>query len=174
MKHYLILLLLALVVNEPINVHIIPHTHDDAGWLVTYEEYYTGNNRIGKCVKCILDNMLISLKADEKRTFTYVEMAFFEKWYKDLSQADRDYVKQLVKEGRLEFINGGWVMNDEAAANYQDIIDQMRLGLLFLDKEFGVRLKTAWFIDPFGHSLTNVCSVFNFRLICYQNLVLKI
>ena len=37
-------------------------------------------------------------------------------------------VKKLVEGGQLEFINGGWCMNDEAATDYNAIIDQMSLG----------------------------------------------
>lgn len=40
-------------------------------------------------------------------------------------------VMQLVQEGRLEFINGGWCMNDEAGTHYNDIIDQMTWGLRY-------------------------------------------
>lgn len=34
----------------------------------------------------------------------------------------------LVKEGRLSFINGGWVQHDEASAHYAAMIDQTSLG----------------------------------------------
>ena len=37
-------------------------------------------------------------------------------------------VKKLVEGGQLEFINGGWCMNDEAATDYNAIINQMSLG----------------------------------------------
>lgn len=56
--------------------------------------------------------------------------------------------------GRLEFVNGGWCMNDEATTHYSAIIDQMSLGLHFLQETFGEcgRPRVAWHIDPFGHS----------------------
>lgn len=137
-----------------LNVHIIPHTHDDAGWLFTFDSYYKGENTFG-CVECTLNTMFSSLMQDPSKTFTYVEIGFFEKWYSELNSNDKEKVKTLVKENRLEFLNGGWVMNDEADAHYQHIIDQMRLGMQFLKKEFNVVPKTAWYLDPFGHSLSN-------------------
>lgn len=65
---------------------------------------------------------------------------------------DSDFA--LPGTGRLEFANGGWVMNDEAATHYGAIIDQMTLGLRFLENMFGKdgRPRVAWHIDPFGHS----------------------
>ena len=61
-------------------------------------------------------------------------------------------VHDLVANGQLEFINGGWCMNDEASTHYNAIIDQMSIGLRFLSNTFGVRPLVGWHIDPFGHS----------------------
>jgi len=82
-------------------------------------------------------------------------MAFFTKWYKNQTELIKQKVKQLISEKRFEFINGGYVMHDEATSYYQHTIDQMRLGLLFLKQEFDYVPEVAWFIDPFGHSASN-------------------
>ena len=44
-------------------------------------------------------------------------------------------------------------MNDEAAAHYSAIIDNMSFGIGFFQGTFGKcgRPKIAWQIDPFGH-----------------------
>lgn len=57
-------------------------------------------------------------------------MAFFLRWWQEQNDATKSLVQELVADGRLEFINGGWCMNDEATTHYVDIIDQMSLGLM--------------------------------------------
>ncbi|XP_033096903.1 lysosomal alpha-mannosidase-like [Anneissia japonica] len=105
-------------------------------------------------VQYILDSVVSELLKDPKRRFIYVEVAFFERWWNEQNYDTKTAVKKLVNEGRLEFINGGWCMNDEAATHYNSIIDQMTLGLRFLNDTFGScgRPLVAWHIDPFGHS----------------------
>ncbi len=61
--------------------------------------------------------------------FVYVEIVFFKKWWQIQDESVRETVRELVRNGRLEFLNGGWCINDEATTNYADIIDQMSLGL---------------------------------------------
>ncbi|XP_048256757.1 lysosomal alpha-mannosidase-like isoform X2 [Haliotis rufescens] len=139
-----------------INVHIVPHTHDDVGWLKTVDQYFYGDhNDIQTAgVQYILDSVIPELQKDPTRRFIYVEIAFFARWWREQDDSMRHVVKGLVKEGRLEFILGGWCMNDEASTHYNAIIDQHALGLEFLRTNFGEcgRPRIAWQIDPFGHS----------------------
>jgi len=55
-------------------------------------------------------------------------MKFFSMWYYSKSEADREVVKQLVKEKRLDIVNGGWSMHDEACPTYDDMITNMMKG----------------------------------------------
>uniref|UniRef100_A0A8C2N314 Alpha-mannosidase n=1 Tax=Cricetulus griseus TaxID=10029 RepID=A0A8C2N314_CRIGR len=141
---------------DMLNVHLLPHTHDDVGWLKTVDQYYYGilNDVQHASVQYILDSVICSLLEDPTRRFIYVEMAFFSRWWKEQTNATQDTVRALVRQGRLEFVNGGWVMNDEATTHYGAIVDQMTLGLRFLQDTFGSsgRPRVAWHIDPFGHS----------------------
>ena len=50
--------------------------------------------------------------------FIYVEIAFFERWWNEQSEDMKTIVRSLVGARRLEFINGGWCMNDEAGTLY--------------------------------------------------------
>jgi len=95
------------------------------------------------------------LKNNQERTFIYAEISFFEKWYNEQNQEVRNNFKRFISEGRVEFVNGGFVMADEATSSYQDLLDQMKYGVEFLQREFNYQIKTGYSIDPFGHSSTN-------------------
>ncbi|XP_059613211.1 lysosomal alpha-mannosidase isoform X2 [Phlebotomus argentipes] len=139
-----------------INVHIVPHTHDDVGWLKTVDQYYYGSRTLTQKagVQYILDSVVQALLADPERRFIYVESAFFFKWWREQTPDLQKKVKQLVEEGRLEFIGGAWSMNDEAVVHYQSVIDQFTYGLRRLNDTFGkcARPRVGWQIDPFGHT----------------------
>ncbi|KAF7254845.1 hypothetical protein EG68_08829 [Paragonimus skrjabini miyazakii] len=142
--------------EDMLNVHLIPHTHDDVGWLKTVDQYYYGSEthyqRAG--VQYILDSVVQALAADPERKFTYVEMAFFMRWWRQQTDKTKAIVKQLVQSGQLQFVLGGWSMADEATVHYGDAIDQMTLGHDRLRQLFGEcgLPRVAWQIDPFGHS----------------------
>ncbi|WAR25685.1 MA2B1-like protein [Mya arenaria] len=133
-----------------LNVHIVPHTHDDVGWVKTYQQYYDQD------VSYIISSVVENLKEDimGQKRFIYVEMAFLKMWWQKQDESTKETFRSLVNKGKLEIILGGWCMNDEATPYYLDIIDQHSLGFEFIRKNIGDcgRPKIGWQIDPFGHS----------------------
>jgi Glycosyl hydrolases family 38 N-terminal domain/Glycosyl hydrolases family 38 C-terminal domain/Alpha mannosidase middle domain len=148
-----------------LNVHIVPHTHDDVGWLKTIEQYYWGGNNTiqNVTVKDILDSVVESLTKHPHRTFTYVEQKFFTMWWNEQPSNIKTVVRSLVKNQQLTFVNGGWCMHDEAATHYMGMIDQTTLGHTFLKSEFDVVPKVGWQLDPFGHSASQA-SVMSYKM----------
>ncbi|CAD8185155.1 unnamed protein product [Paramecium octaurelia] len=91
---------------------------------------------------------------DKTKYFSQVEVAFFKMWWNEQNNTMKDNVKQLILNEQLEFLSGGWCMNDEATTYYEDIIDQMTLGHKFLLENFNYIPTIGWQIDTFGHSNT--------------------
>ena len=134
--------------ENKIHLHIISHSHDDVGWLKTADEYYDQD------VRHVLTNVVNSLQRNKNRRFVQVEMYYFTRWWQRQTLETQNIVRSLVKNGQLSFANGGWCMNDEASTNYNQIIDQMTLGIQFIRNTFGECAKpnVSWQIDPFGAS----------------------
>ena len=99
--------------------------------------------------------MFKELLKDEKRKFVFVEIKYFSMWYNSLSLKDQEAMHKIVNRGQVEFLIGGWSMNDEACTHYDEIINNFLIGHEFLRKTFNLTPRTSWQIDPFGHSAVN-------------------
>ena len=145
----LIIILISIILCD-INIHIIPHTHMDPGWLKTPEEYYSDEN-----IAEIFNTVLNELSMKHDRTFVINEIYYFKIWYSNLNEDEKMKCKELIKQKRIEFVSGSYTINDEATPLYYNIADQIRIGHQFLLEEFGILPKTGWYIDSFGHSAGN-------------------
>jgi alpha-mannosidase len=97
---------------------------------------------------------MAALQQSPDRKFTYVEIAFFWRWWSQQDEEMQALVKSFVQSQQLHFANGGWVMHDEANPVYADQVESTMLGHRFLMETFGYAPKANWQIDPFGHSGT--------------------
>lgn len=140
---------LILLVVASLEVYLVPHSHNDAGWLQNAEWYYEN-----KC-KLTLNNMLTILEENPNRKFCWAETFFLSKYLKDFPDRKKDFMK-FIKEGRFELISGGWVQNDEALTDFEAVLRQMEAGFDYIKNELNItQIKVGWQVDPFGHpSLT--------------------
>lgn len=117
-------------------------------------QYYYGQNQsiYPAGVQYIIENVINSLEANPARTFAITEQFFFQLYYRSQTPARQAVIRQLVASGQLNFVNGGWVMHDEANPDFISMIDQQALGVRFLVDEFGPSAapRVQWQLDPFG------------------------
>eukprot|EP00977_Amphora_coffeiformis_P018464 scaffold6506_cov171-Amphora_coffeaeformis.AAC.12 len=142
-----------------LNVHVVPHTHDDVGWRKTVEQYYYGQNMTMDArgrVRDIITTTVAALLAEPARTFSWTESKFLHMWWKEQAQLNRtalhDSLRYLIAVGQWSFVNGGWCMHDEATAHYMGMMDQTTTGHLWLLHTLGVVPTVGWQLDPFGHA----------------------
>ncbi|XP_061590562.1 alpha-mannosidase 2 isoform X1 [Cololabis saira] len=132
--------------EQPLELFLVPHSHNDPGWLKTFDRYYQDQTQH------ILNNMLVKLGEDSRRKMIWSEISFFSKWWSDIDEQKRAMVKRLVEAGQLELVTGGWVMADEANSHYYALLDQLMEGHQWLQTHLGVKPSSGWAVDPFGHS----------------------
>lgn len=134
--------------HNKLKVFVVPHSHNDPGWIKTVDEYYVTQT------KHILDNMLTKLSEEPRRKFIWAEISYFSMWWEELVEEDRERVKRLLRNNQLEIVTGGWVMNDEANSHWISIMNQLIDGHQWLQENLNYTPISHWSIDPFGMSLT--------------------
>jgi len=132
----------------PLKVIVMPHSHNDPGWLKTIDGYFA------TATKSIITNIVDKLTINKNMTFIWTEMSYLSLWWDGASSAQKSKMRSLVDEGRLEIPTGGWVMTDEANVDLFSMIDQLVEGHSFLRSTFNFRPVSSWSVDSFGHGGT--------------------
>ncbi|XP_071451784.1 alpha-mannosidase 2 [Hetaerina americana] len=133
---------------RPLKVFVVPHSHNDPGWIRTFEEYFSTQTRK------IINNMAGNIGSTPGGRFVWAEISFLDLWWQGASPEERERVKNAANTGQLEIVTGGWVMTDEAAAHYYSMLAQLTEGHLWLERNMQIKPKNGWSIDPFGVSPT--------------------
>ncbi|XP_052233025.1 alpha-mannosidase 2x-like [Dreissena polymorpha] len=134
--------------TEPLQVIVIPHSHNDPGWKKTYREYFDDQTTH------ILSLMVKKLHEYPDMTFIWVESTFLDTWWLNQTLETRSRFKELVDSGRLEIASGMWVAPDEASPHYFALVDQMIEGHYWVKKNLGIVPESSLNYDQFGYSST--------------------
>jgi alpha-mannosidase len=87
------IVILMSVSAEKTKLHVITHSHLDAGWVKDVDTCYL-------TVLAIFNSVLASLDENPSRKYTVGDLYFFERWFKTaLTDVNRDLVRKLVKNG---------------------------------------------------------------------------
>ncbi|EDW81559.1 uncharacterized protein Dwil_GK10956 [Drosophila willistoni] len=132
--------------HHQLQVFVVPHSHNDPGWIQTFEDYYQHDT------KHILSNALRHLHENQDMKFIWAEISYFARFYEDLGEHNKEQMKAIVKNRQLEFVTGGWVMPDEANSHWRNVLLQLTEGQTWLRQHLNVTPTSSWAIDPFGHS----------------------
>jgi hypothetical protein len=77
------------------------------GWRkLTFQPVYTGYNQRPAGWDPTSDPNFFA-----DRTCTYVEQAFFQRWFREQTEETKALTRRLVQTGQLTFVNGGWCMH---------------------------------------------------------------
>ncbi|XP_054725610.1 alpha-mannosidase 2 [Anastrepha obliqua] len=134
--------------HNKLKVFVVPHSHNDPGWVKTFDDYYEHDT------KHILSNALRHLRENPDMTFIWAEISYFSRFYEDLGEHNKLEMKKIVQNRQLEFVTGGWVMPDEANSHWLSVLLQLTEGQTWIKQHFNITPTSSWSIDPFGHSPT--------------------
>ena len=123
--------------------HVIPNAHIDPVWLWDKAE---GLNQGIRTMRSVLDLM------DEFPflTFTRGETAL----YGHLEEHDPDAFRRVlerIREGRWEVVGGTVLQSDTNLPRFETLAKNYEIGLEYCQTHLGVRPRTAWAADSFGH-----------------------
>ena len=123
--------------------HIIPNAHLDPVWLWDKNE---GLNQGIRTFRSVLDLM------DEFPFLTFMRGETV--LYSHLEKHDKETFERLLKrirEGRWEVVGGTYLQSDTNLPRFETLAKNYEIGLDYCQKHLGVRPRTAWAADSFGH-----------------------
>ena len=134
--------------DNPHNYHLIAHSHDDLGWIVSEDDY--SNLMVSRILRS--SAKYVAENADAK--FSFCNIGFLKHWIDQDAINNTRLFKAAVATGRMEILNGGYAVHDNAGVYFDDIVSTYEYGREFVWQKFGYVPRTGWLIDPFGLSLT--------------------
>ena len=128
--------------EEKDTIYLVPHTHYDAIWVFTKENYF-------------YINMLLILKEVvgliEKTDYKFlIEQTFLleetEKRYPELFSR----IAKCIKKGKIEIADGEYLMADTMLPEGETLVREILVGKRYAKEKFGVDVPVMWQADSFG------------------------
>lgn len=127
-------------------IYVTPHSHMDMVWYWTYDKTKV------LAIK-ILRMALEMMKKDPRYTFTQDQMLALKPFWESLSEADRTFLRRMVKKGRFEVTTGMYVQPEIAEPDFESLVRQFLPAKAWMESTFGTKVLTAWNIDTYGQTV---------------------
>lgn len=75
---------------------IVPHSHNDPGWLKTFINYFQSDSRQ------ILNLIITKMQEYTDMTFIWSEISFLQLWWDQAHPTKQRALKHLIQSGRFE------------------------------------------------------------------------
>ncbi len=124
-------------------VYLVPHTHYDAVWVFTKEDYFYIN------IDLILKKLISLLENTDDYKFV-IEQTFLleevEGRFPDLFSK----LKKYIHQGRIEIADGERLMADTMLPQEETLIREILAGKQYVKQKFGIDIPVMWQADSFG------------------------
>ena len=128
--------------EEKDTIYLVPHTHYDAIWVFTKEDYFYINMvQILKEVSELVENS--DYKFLIEQTFLLEEL---ERRYPEVFAR----IAKSIKEGKIEIADGEYLMADTMLPEGETLIREILLGKRYVKDKFGLDVPVMWQADSFG------------------------
>lgn len=149
--------------SRELHVIVIPHSHSDPGWLKTFDDYVFDQTYQ------TLENIANELEKLPNMTFVWAESSFLNAWAERTQPKNLAKIRKHLESGRLEIVEGGWVVPDQATPSLYGLINQMKEGHSWLQKYLKYTPRNGWALDPFGYSDTHP---YLYKIAGYEHMVI--
>jgi alpha-mannosidase len=161
------------VALEQMTLHVVPQSHIDLAWWWRYDPA-----TIHVIVKRTLELAFENLEKHPDYTFSFLQVPaikplesfypeLFYKFYYYLyhSKPLNFFIPNPLEsrgqegakpedQGRLKIVHGMWVESDGCVPSGESIVRQCLYGKRYFKYQFGIDVKTAWFVDAWTHPWT--------------------
>jgi len=122
-------------------IYLVPHTHYDVAWAFTKEDYL-------EIMRTILRGVANLIQKEHYKFI--IEQIYLLKEIEDKDPELWAALKQAIQKGRIEIVDGQYLMADAMLPHGEVLIRNIYHGKMYCKEKFGVDVPVAWYADGFG------------------------
>ncbi|MFC2042506.1 glycoside hydrolase, partial [Chloroflexota bacterium] len=126
-------------------IYLVPHTHYDAVWAFTKEDYLYIN------IELILKEVIDLMEKREDYRFLIEQTALLEEIEVRNPHLFENLAK-FIKAGKIEIAGGEYLMADTVIPNGETLVREILFGKRYVKEKFDIDVPVMWGADSFGYN----------------------